>query len=293
MESSPKKHCNLTNKDFRELLNSHIPIKREQKTEEITRNVKKEKKIKPKKYEKRKREDSLELLLSRYRDRARERREGKNPDYLCTSDNLIDPIAYHAVGPDAIYNIRQAERRKQLILESKYLGGDMAHTHLVKGLDFALLNKVRSEIEAKTKEVPVETVVKEDTGFKSQMAKNINEILFKSKPAKKNPLFAPGKMCYQVDLIEKEQIDTDVPTTIIRSRVLKTDSGKTMITTDAIINNIREAIHGANGDWKHKKLKRIEPPPEQPEEKREVFIHLVYLKFIIAFYNHFFVELKT
>ena len=36
-----------------------------------------------------------------------------------------------------------AERRKQLIQESKYLGGDMEHTHLVKGLDYALLDKVR------------------------------------------------------------------------------------------------------------------------------------------------------
>ena len=29
-----------------------------------------------------------------------------------------------------------------MIQESKYLGGDMEHTHLVKGLDFALLQKV-------------------------------------------------------------------------------------------------------------------------------------------------------
>lgn len=36
----------------------------------------------------------------------------------------------------------QAERRKQVIQESKYLGGDMEHTHLVKGLDYALLDKV-------------------------------------------------------------------------------------------------------------------------------------------------------
>lgn len=35
-----------------------------------------------------------------------------------------------------------AERRKQLIQESKFLGGDMEHTHLVKGLDYALLQKV-------------------------------------------------------------------------------------------------------------------------------------------------------
>ena len=34
------------------------------------------------------------------------------------------------------------EHRKQVIHESKYLGGDMEHTHLVKGLDYALLEKV-------------------------------------------------------------------------------------------------------------------------------------------------------
>lgn len=37
-----------------------------------------------------------------------------------------------------------AEQRKQLIANSKYLGGDMEHTHLVKGLDYALLQKVSS-----------------------------------------------------------------------------------------------------------------------------------------------------
>ena len=39
-------------------------------------------------------------------------------------------------------NVDAAERRKQLIQESKFLGGDMEHTHLVKGLDYALLQKV-------------------------------------------------------------------------------------------------------------------------------------------------------
>ena len=38
------------------------------------------------------------------------------------------------------------ERRKQIIQESKYLGGDMEHTHLVKGLDYALLDKVNNII---------------------------------------------------------------------------------------------------------------------------------------------------
>ena len=36
-----------------------------------------------------------------------------------------------------------AEQRRQAMQESKFLGGDMEHTHLVKGLDYALLQKVR------------------------------------------------------------------------------------------------------------------------------------------------------
>eukprot|EP00930_Biecheleria_cincta_P102907 TRINITY_DN94764_c0_g1_i1.p1 TRINITY_DN94764_c0_g1~~TRINITY_DN94764_c0_g1_i1.p1 ORF type:complete len:570 (-),score=163.01 TRINITY_DN94764_c0_g1_i1:45-1754(-) len=35
--------------------------------------------------------------------------------------------------------------------QSKYLGGDLDHTHLVKGLDFSLLNKVRTELTKQQK----------------------------------------------------------------------------------------------------------------------------------------------
>lgn len=49
---------------------------------------------------------------------------------------------------------------KQLYEQSKYLGGDVNHTHLVKGLDFALLKKVRTDLVNK-KHVPEEDVVEE------------------------------------------------------------------------------------------------------------------------------------
>jgi response regulator of citrate/malate metabolism len=62
--------------------------------------------------------------ISKYRDRADERRKDKNEDPQ-------DEIAALA-GVD--------------IEMSKYLGGDAEHTHLVKGLDYALLNKVRGEM---------------------------------------------------------------------------------------------------------------------------------------------------
>ena len=49
---------------------------------------------------------------------------------------------YKSVAPDAKGNYDAAARRKQMIDESKFLGGDLEHTHLVKGLDYALLQKV-------------------------------------------------------------------------------------------------------------------------------------------------------
>lgn len=83
-----------------------------------------------------------------------------------------------------------AERRKQMIQESKFLGGDMEHTHLVKGLDYALLQKVRSEIEHqefeddeqleeaiegdKTEKVPEKKKdAEEEVVFKTIIGKNI------------------------------------------------------------------------------------------------------------------------
>lgn len=54
----------------------------------------------------------------------------------------------------------QAEKRKKMIEESKFLGGDMEHTHLVKGLDYALLDKVRAEINSQeTHDEDLEAVV--------------------------------------------------------------------------------------------------------------------------------------
>ena len=69
---------------------------------------------------------------------------------------------FRAVAPDMKGNYDAAERRRQIIQESKFLGGDMEHTHLVKGLDFALLQKVRSEIINREKSELIDTKDLED-----------------------------------------------------------------------------------------------------------------------------------
>jgi hypothetical protein len=65
-----------------------------------------------------------------HRDRARERREGANPDF----EDAEAELAARGIRAEALGGLS--------IADSKFLGGDMAHTHLVKGLDYALLQQV-------------------------------------------------------------------------------------------------------------------------------------------------------
>jgi len=53
--------------------------------------------------------------------------------------------------------------------------------------------------------------------FKTKMGRNIFRTLFKPKEMMRNELFMPRRMAYVVDL-EDEFADSDVPTTIIRSK---------------------------------------------------------------------------
>lgn len=47
--------------------------------------------------------------------------------------------------------------------------------------------------------------------------RNVYRILFKGRQIERNELFLPGRMAYVVDL-EDEYADTDIPTTLIRSK---------------------------------------------------------------------------
>ncbi|XP_022660432.1 protein Red-like [Varroa destructor] len=211
-------------------------------------------------------DDKLAELAARYRDRAKERREGATTETVPTDESISATAAgYHAVAPDLKSNLNAAERRKQLIQESKFLGGDMEHTHLVKGLDYALLQKVRSEIEATEKEENefeealrakqeekqkqdkrAKEEVEEQTKlmFRTAMAKNINRLLFsqKSSRVERNELFLPHRMAYVIELDEAEG---DIPTALIRS---KQDcpqmalASATLTTNDIVINKLTQIL---------------------------------------------------
>ncbi|XP_039633665.1 protein Red [Perca fluviatilis] len=206
-------------------------------------------------------------LAEKYRDRARERRDGVNKDYEETE--LISTTAnYRAVGPTAEADKSAAEKRRQLIQESKFLGGDMEHTHLVKGLDFALLQKVRAEITSKEreeedmmekvqKEAKKDVEPEEKIEFKTRLGRNIYRVVFRTGVVERNELFLPGRMAYVVDL-DDEFTDTDIPTTLIRSKAdcPSMEAQTTLTTNDIVISKLTQILSYLRQGTRHKKIKK-------------------------------------
>ncbi|XP_042355399.1 LOW QUALITY PROTEIN: protein Red [Plectropomus leopardus] len=209
-------------------------------------------------------------LAEKYRDRARERerRDGVNKDYEETELIISTTANYRAVGPTAEADKSAAEKRRQLIQESKGGGGDMEHTHLVKGLDFALLQKVRAEITSKEKEEEdmmekVQKEAKKDVEpeekieFKTRLGRNIYRVVFRTGQVERNELFLPGRMAYVVDL-DDEFTDTDIPTTLIRSKAdcPSMEAQTTLTTNDIVISKLTQILSYLRQGTRHKKVKK-------------------------------------
>ena len=119
-----------------------------------------------------------------YRDRAAERQQGKLVDYagteavlknisvehskVCCATRTLHPpsLILHIVAPACPHflisfcrDLNGLQRCLQLVCSFvdlpvlKFLGGDEAHTHLVKGLDYALLERARSELQSQLHEI--------------------------------------------------------------------------------------------------------------------------------------------
>ncbi|KAL6220868.1 hypothetical protein ACLB2K_008621 [Fragaria x ananassa] len=157
--------------------------------------------------------------LPKYRDRAKERRDEKNPDYEA---NQLG--SFHAVAPPGNVDLGAADVQKLSIEKSKYLGGDLEHTHLVKGLDYALLTKVRSEIDKQPDAGDDEgdaksRASKEDqkVSFRTATAKSVYQWIVKPQTIiKTNEMFLPGRLSFIFNM--EGGYTHDIPTTLHRSK---------------------------------------------------------------------------
>ncbi|GFX61105.1 protein Red [Trichonephila clavipes] len=295
-------HHPMTNDDFRKLLmtprapshaaappvteevHSHPPTKKAESESDDeggdTSDDRAERRKRKKKYYaslNKQEEDKLAELAQRYRDRAKERRDGVNPDYQ-NEDPITSAAGYRAVAPDAKSGLDAAERRRQMIQESKFLGGDMEHTHLVKGLDYALLQKVRSEINYKEKEEEeLENLLlkhkdkgeEEEIQFKTKLGKNIYRQVFKNRYPEKSELFLPNRMAYIIDL-EDEYADSDIPTTLLRSKAdcPSFESQTTLTTNDIVIKKLTQVLSYLRQGLHNKKIKKKDKGKLKEEETK-------------------------
>lgn len=153
------------------------------------------------------------------RDRAAERRQGETAD----QDTYPDVTGGFFIPSQAM------PARNLTVEETKYLGGDIDHTHLVKGLDYALLNKVRSEQEpekgsnaASDKHVAASLagVSAPDSGLtiKSRVARGVYDALFgpKIENSSVSELFLPKRTAFLYEL--DGPFASDVPTTLRRAK---------------------------------------------------------------------------
>ena len=131
-----------------------------------------------------KEKETKKKKLKKYRDRAKERRQGKtNCDY-------------------EDFNGIASQLDEEM---TKYLGGDEAHTHLVKGLDRTLAEKVRREEmqireEPKEQEIDLDVVMEQASLAKARAARKLDADVKTLKisdlqPKRKTPL-TTGMLSY-------------------------------------------------------------------------------------------------
>ncbi|KRZ86825.1 Transcription initiation factor TFIID subunit 5 [Trichinella sp. T8] len=295
----------LTNDDFRKLLMTPRPVSQSSlrqaqlmgRAKVASRSQKDEKKkkliniiktqdgpIRGSSHEK----NELNEILKHYRDRAKERRECELKEYQQEID-MLATSGYRAVAPTLKAAVDMTARRKQIIEESKYLGGDMEHTHLVKGLDYALLQKVRSEISTREKLTP--SVEKTTTAYtvedsltpevessiKSSTVKNIYQLLFKKEAKKVNEMFIPYRMAYIVEL-DEENAESDIPTTLIRSKheCASQEVVSAASIDDMIIQKLGKVLSYLRADNRKKKKEKGKGKEDESIANQDIVISSIY-----------------
>lgn len=246
--------ANLTNEDFRRMLNEPAPGSGGNETSSSVSKKKKEKGKKKTGQEKDVEDEEVDetrAVMSRYRDRAAERRQ----------------VGADGAGGEDFLSPSFAEEKEDVSVET---------TFIVKGLDMALLEKTKAEQEEKNRlkkkvaeaeeekqqqqEKLATSISATTTTTSSSMASRLSQLLenesslsslsssSSSSSSKVSHLFSPGLMGYVFDLVLQQKRDTthvatspspssggggvffsDLPTTNIRSRAAPSSSSSSRV----------------------------------------------------------------
>ncbi|KAF0991582.1 hypothetical protein HZS_6453, partial [Henneguya salminicola] len=251
-DGSYTERSKLTNQDFRNIVltarSSRIQDPKQIIIGDQTKKLKFKKPYLHKIKERPNKEKTEEIIDPKYRDRAKERRQGLQKDELDLkqlSNQSMNSISKLAIGelPTSIDDNA-----------SKYLGGDMKHTHLVKGLDYALLKKVvRFNILIQVK---LDNVEESESTLDSHQDKIISQETVQSEDIKFNSIlgiksasykfqiceffmFEPGRMVYVYNL-DQQFTESFIPTSLVKSKfqVSLLDKKALASTSDTLIQKL-------------------------------------------------------
>ncbi|KAI9014062.1 RED-like protein N-terminal region-domain-containing protein [Hyaloraphidium curvatum] len=213
-----------------------------------------------------------------YRDRARERRDGKSgdadfeetPSRLAQNEGMPRRTAVSRGSEDDdpladLADESEPNKASSTSVETpQLLGGDALP---VRGLDKTLLNRVREEIKARevtdAELKEAEEYVRRIDGdaepeFLGLMAKAIYQqvVAGKKEPPLTNPMFAEGRMAFVFDLgFEGDAYigSPDMPTTLLRSRLEVSGDDAARRASDQVALKVADALaalrtNGADGD---------------------------------------------
>ncbi|KAJ2450237.1 hypothetical protein EV183_004429 [Coemansia sp. RSA 2336] len=208
----------------------------------------------------------------KYRDRAAERREqGVSPMQGAESSTVEPSVLEPALAKSTTH---------QLYEQSKYLGGDVERTHLVKGLDYLLLEKQRLQARASDEDLDEQLEQLEtahipsiaDTALKyhaqTSLGIKIVDILQQSskpKAVEVNELFVPGRMYYEFELRQPQP----TATLCIRSKQEVLQMGEGFYSSDSVDRLVVSKVIAAIVTAKRAdepSVKQSEDYAESPEE---------------------------
>ncbi|KAJ1949074.1 hypothetical protein IWQ62_006794, partial [Dispira parvispora] len=230
---------------------------------------------------------------SAYRDRAAERRRSEKNRLPEAADPV--PAAEAAHVPYLGSKVTGDEPWEATYEESKFLGGDLERSHLVKGLDYLLLEKTRRgtdgthsldlddtletlhhrglshSTDSETSLLDKRVTFRSDRGEAIYKACVETPRHYLDKLPRHHPHFLPGLMVYSFELADNQGRFSDpfaVPTTVFRSKAELTrlrrsttasDGGDTDPTTRLVLEKVAQVV--ANYRKKHRQTK---PSPTKP-----------------------------
>ncbi|OMJ26503.1 Protein Red [Smittium culicis] len=228
-------------------------------------------KPKPRKPKSSKGENDEGILSAKYRDRAAERRKQNNNAINAEHDSSTFDSSSSINTQSSLLNIDfnsqdsnqnpATDNSSNHLVEyeqSKYLGGDFEHTHLVKGLDYLLLAKNRklkniensSELDAQLENISTSSLAnnhaeEKESEFQLKISNSLKKLSFKNKISSnlkssrfddfvanvpQNDLFLPLRFYYSFDSLDTTHNNTygpsslgtigpfAIPNTVIRSQ---------------------------------------------------------------------------